>query len=213
MGEMKSYVSSLPFQVQRSKMERGEHVAPKVEDPNVVTIKTEEEVWVDDVEDEELVSVGEDGGVVVDGEDSDDEGEGESNGTADDNNNDGRPGGKTKTEKKRAYNRAHNRAYKKMHRDHHTSKERLRRMALKIDFDQLKEQVLYLRDLNKASTTVILNKAADYARLLGHTELVLANERERVAGRNAELRQMLESVKMEYFKAQNKAFEYIHHEI
>ena len=114
MGEMKSYVSSLPFQVQRSKMERGEHAAPKVEDPNVVTIKTEEEeMWVDDVDDEdELVSVGEDGGVVVDGEDSDDEGEGESNGTADDNNNDGRSGGKTKTEKKRAYNKAYKRAYR-----------------------------------------------------------------------------------------------------
>ena len=136
--EMKSYVSSLPFQVQGNKMERGEHAAPKVEDPNVVTIKTEE-VWVDDVDDdEELVSVGEDCGVVVD--DHDGEGEGESNGTADDNNNDGRPGGKTKTEKKRAYQKAYQKHYNEKHRDQHKSKERLRRMALKIDFDQLKDQ-------------------------------------------------------------------------
>ena len=37
MGEMKSYVSSLPFQVQRSKMERGEHddhAAPEVAGPS-----------------------------------------------------------------------------------------------------------------------------------------------------------------------------------
>ena len=99
------------------------------------------------------------------------------------------------------------------HRDQLNSTERMRRMAQKINFDQLKDNVLKLRDLNKASKTVILNEAAEYARQFGQTDLELTNERERLARRNGELRQMLELAKMEYFEAQNKAFEYFHYEI
>ena len=52
-----------------------------------------------------------------------------------------------------------------------------------------------LRDTDKASKMVILNKAAEYSRLLLKTDLVLTSERDRVARRNAELRQRLEAAK------------------
>ena len=83
-------------------------------------------------------------------------------------------------------------------RDLHNSMERQRRVDLKINFDQLKDKVPELRDTDKASKMVILNKAAEYSRLLFKTDLVLASERDRVAKRNAELRQRLELAKRSY---------------
>merc|ERR1719188_354735 len=80
-------------------------------------------------------------------------------------------------------------------RDLHNSMERQRRVDLKINFDQLKDKVPELRDTDKASKMVILNKAAEYSRLLCKTDLVLDKERDRVARRNAELRQRLELAK------------------
>jgi len=80
-------------------------------------------------------------------------------------------------------------------RDLHNSMERQRRVDLKINFDQLKDKVPELRDTDKASKMVILNKAAEYSRLLLKTDLVLTSERDRVARRNAELRQRLEAAK------------------
>ena len=79
--------------------------------------------------------------------------------------------------------------------------ERQRRVDLKINFDQLKDKVVELRDVDKASKMVILNKAAEYARLLQKTDHVLGSERERVARRNAELRQRLEAAKRNYYGA------------
>ena len=84
-------------------------------------------------------------------------------------------------------------------RDLHNSMERQRRVDLKINFDQLKDKVVELRDVDKASKMVILNKAAEYARLLQKTDHVLGSERERVARRNAELRQRLEAAKRNYY--------------
>ena len=82
-------------------------------------------------------------------------------------------------------------------------------------FDQLKYQLLELGvpRLSLASKSAILNKAAEFARSLGQTDLALTNERKRLAKKNAELRQMLESDKMEYFETQNKEFKYIIYEI
>ena len=83
-------------------------------------------------------------------------------------------------------------------RDLHNSMERQRRVDLKINFDQLKDKVPELRDTDKASKMVILNKAAEYSRLLLKTDVVLAGERDRVAKRNAELRQRLEAAKRSF---------------
>ena len=97
----------------------------------------------------------------------------------------------------------------------HSSRERLSRMTMNTYFDQLKYQLLELGvpRLSLASKSAILNKAAEFARSLGQTDLALTNERKRLAKKNADLRQMLESDKMEYFKTQNKEFEYIIYEI
>jgi len=84
-------------------------------------------------------------------------------------------------------------------RDLHNSMERQRRVDLKINFDQLKDKVPELRDTDKASKMVILNKAAEYSRLLCKTDLVLDKERDRVARRNAELRQRLELAKRAFY--------------
>ena len=84
-------------------------------------------------------------------------------------------------------------------RDLHNSMERQRRVDLKINFDQLKDKVPELRDTDKASKMVILNKAAEYSRLLCKTDLVLDKERDRVARRNAELRQRLELAKRSFY--------------
>jgi hypothetical protein len=77
-------------------------------------------------------------------------------------------------------------------RDLHNSMERARRVDLKVNFDQLKDKVPELRDVEKASKMVILNKASDYTRQLEKTDLVLTAERERTLRRNAELRQRLQ---------------------
>ena len=95
------------------------------------------------------------------------------------------------------------------------SRHRLSRMTMKTNFDQLKYQLLELGvpRLSLATKEAILNKAVEFARLLEQTDLELTNERKRLARKNAELRQILESDKMEYFEAQNKEFEYIIYEI
>ena len=90
-------------------------------------------------------------------------------------------------------------------RDLDNSKERLRRLDEKIQFDLLKDNVPKLKDVNTASKTVILKEATEYARLLGDTALALTKEREREARRNVELRQILASAKMEYFETEIKA--------
>ena len=91
-------------------------------------------------------------------------------------------------------------------RDLHNSMERQRRVDLKINFDQLKDKVPELRDTDKASKMVILNKAAEYSRLLHKTDHVLAGERDRVAKRNAELRQRLESAKRSFHNLPSLGF-------
>ena len=63
-----------------------------------------------------------------------------------------------------------------------------------------------LRDTDKASKMVILNKAAEYSRLLLKTDLVLTSERDRVARRNAELRQRLESAKRSFHNLPSLGF-------
>jgi len=90
-------------------------------------------------------------------------------------------------------------------RDLHNSMERQRRVDLKINFDQLKDKVPELRDTDKASKMVILNKAAEYSRLLCKTDLVLDKERDRVAKRNAELRQRLELAKRSFYSSHSHA--------
>ena len=83
-------------------------------------------------------------------------------------------------------------------RDLNNSMERLRRLDQKIHFDLLKDKVPKLRDAETASKAVILKEAAEYARLLGGANRALAQEREREAERNAELRRRLESAKLKY---------------
>jgi hypothetical protein len=69
--------------------------------------------------------------------------------------------------------------------------ERLRRVDLRNNFDQLKDVVPELAEVDKASKLNILNKAADYCRYLGATDSRLRREKEREAARNAALRQRL----------------------
>ena len=247
----------LPFQVQRNKMERGEHdhAAP---DPNLVTVKTEE-VWIDDdVDDEEdpeatlrmaeRQRVRNMSGVdffrkmqeefakkkereqLEKEEEMKDASDAVGRESEDKNNNDDNdPLDPDAADFKIRQSRDERKAremgvpislneiidlplgeFNDM-----LSRHKLSRLTMKTNFDELKHQLLELgvNRLSLATKLAILNKAAEFARSLGQTDLALTNERKRLAKKNAELRQMLESDKMEYFEAQNKEFEYIIYEI
>ena len=76
-------------------------------------------------------------------------------------------------------------------RDLHNSMERQRRVDLRNNFDQLKEVVPELADVDKASKLNILNKSADYCRLLASMEAKLRREKERENQRTLMLKKRL----------------------
>ena len=79
-------------------------------------------------------------------------------------------------------------------RDLHNRMERQRRVDLKNNYDQLKDCVPALVDVDKASKLNILNKAADYCRLLIASDQKLKKEVDRETVRNAQLRKRLQQL-------------------
>ena len=69
--------------------------------------------------------------------------------------------------------------------------ERQRRVDLKNNYDQLKDCVPALVDVDKASKLNILNKAADYCRLLIASDQKLKKEVDRETVKNSQLRKRL----------------------
>jgi hypothetical protein len=80
-------------------------------------------------------------------------------------------------------------------RDLHNSMERQRRVDLRNNFDQLKDVVPDLVDVEKASKLTILNKAADYCRMLVAQEEKLRREREKELARGQLLKRKLVALK------------------
>lgn len=76
-------------------------------------------------------------------------------------------------------------------RDLHNRMERQRRVDLKNNYDQLKDCVPALADVDKASKLNILNKAADYCRLLIASDQKLKKEVDKETVRNSQLRKRL----------------------
>jgi hypothetical protein len=79
-------------------------------------------------------------------------------------------------------------------RDLHNSMERQRRVDLRKNFDMLKVCVPDLADVEKASKLNILNKAADYCRLLVSLDTKFKKELDKEEQKNAIMRKKLESL-------------------
>ena len=79
-------------------------------------------------------------------------------------------------------------------RDLHNRMERQRRVDLKNNYDQLKDCVPSLADVDKASKLNILNKAADYCRLLVSSEAKLRKDIDKETQRNMLLRKKLSAL-------------------
>lgn len=79
-------------------------------------------------------------------------------------------------------------------RDLHNRMERQRRVDLKNNYDQLKDCVPSLQDVDKASKLNILNKAADYCRLLIASDQKLKKDVDRETVRNNQLRKRLQQL-------------------
>jgi len=79
-------------------------------------------------------------------------------------------------------------------RDLHNSMERQRRVDLRKNFDMLKVCVPELADVEKASKLNILNKAADYCRLLVSLDAKFKKEAEKEEQKNATLKKKLEGL-------------------
>lgn len=79
-------------------------------------------------------------------------------------------------------------------RDLHNSMERQRRVDLRKNFDMLKVCVPELADVEKASKLNILNKAADYCRLLVSLDAKFKKEVEKEEQKNAIMKKKLEGL-------------------
>jgi len=79
-------------------------------------------------------------------------------------------------------------------RDLHNSMERQRRVDLRKNFDMLKECVPELADNEKASKLNILNKAADYCRMLVSMDAKVKKELEKEQQKNELMRKKLEAL-------------------
>lgn len=79
-------------------------------------------------------------------------------------------------------------------RDLHNSMERQRRVDLRKNFDMLKVCVPELADVEKASKLNILNKAADYCRLLVSLDAKMKKELEKEEQKNAIMKKKLEGL-------------------
>eukprot|EP00095_Tigriopus_kingsejongensis_P012115 snap_masked-scaffold97_size377342-processed-gene-1.12 protein:Tk12115 transcript:snap_masked-scaffold97_size377342-processed-gene-1.12-mRNA-1 annotation:"unnamed protein product" len=76
-------------------------------------------------------------------------------------------------------------------RDLHNSMERQRRVDLRNNFDQLKDVVPELAEIEKASKLNILNKSSEYCRTLTFADVRLRREREAVQARSLALQKKL----------------------
>merc|ERR1712165_13180 len=79
-------------------------------------------------------------------------------------------------------------------RDLHNSMERQRRVDLRKNFDMLKVCVPELADVEKASKLNILNKAADYCRMLVSMDAKVKKELEKEQQKNELMRKKLEAL-------------------
>ena len=79
-------------------------------------------------------------------------------------------------------------------RDLHNSMERQRRVDLRKNFDMLKICVPELADVEKASKLNILNKAADYCKLLVSLDTKIQKEADKEKQKNAILKKKLEGL-------------------
>ena len=80
-------------------------------------------------------------------------------------------------------------------RDPHNSMERQRRVDLRVNFDKLKLVVPDVSSLEKASKLTILNKAANYCRLLSTSEARLSREWKLESAKNERLRKRLAALR------------------
>ena len=83
-------------------------------------------------------------------------------------------------------------------RDLHNSMERQRRVDLRNNFEQLKDVVPDLKDVEKASKLNILNKSADFCRTLASQDAALSRQRDRELQRNSQLRKKLANLVANY---------------
>ncbi|XP_059088254.1 N-myc protein-like [Tigriopus californicus] len=83
-------------------------------------------------------------------------------------------------------------------RDLHNSMERQRRVDLRNNFDQLKEVVPELADVDKASKLNILNKASEFCRQLTAADSRLKRDRETIQSRNLALKRKLQQLMASY---------------
>lgn len=83
-------------------------------------------------------------------------------------------------------------------RDLHNSMERQRRVDLRNNFDQLKEVVPELADVDKASKLNILNKASEFCRQLTAIDSRLKRDRETIQSRNLALKRKLQQLMASY---------------
>ena len=82
-------------------------------------------------------------------------------------------------------------------RDLHNSMERQRRVDLRVNFDQLKDVVPELNDMEKASKLTILNKSSEYCRSLTARDVKLRRDRDRELQRQQLLRKKLSALRQQ----------------